>query len=103
MNNRLERHLLAEFPAEIEHIWSRCGVAEVATDPMGIEETDMFIALKPRTRWTRKIHRDGEWRTVKTQKELMDEVEKELSQFPGQMMAYSQPIEQRVNEMTAGT
>ena len=107
LNTLMERHLLKEFPDEIEHVWSRCGVAEVATDPMGIEETDMFVALKPRASWTRKIHDEGkaesEWRKVETQAELMAEVEKELSQFPGQVMAFSQPIEQRLNEMIAGT
>ncbi|HEY3789704.1 MAG TPA: efflux RND transporter permease subunit, partial [Urbifossiella sp.] len=107
MNTRMEQHLLKEFPDEIEHVWSRCGVAEVATDPMGIEETDLFVALKPRAGWTRKIHDENappsEWRTVESQADLMAEMEKELAQFPGQVMAYSQPIEQRVNEMIAGT
>lgn len=107
MNSRMEQHLLKEFPGEIEHVWSRCGVAEVATDPMGIEQTDIFVALKPRSKWTRKIRDDekppDEWRTVASQAELKDEIKKELSQFPGQVMAYSQPIEQRVNEMIAGT
>ncbi|HJZ56882.1 MAG TPA: efflux RND transporter permease subunit, partial [Gemmataceae bacterium] len=55
----------------------------------------------------RRIKEEGkppqEWKKVETQAELMAEVEKELSDFPGQMMAYSQPIEQRVNEMIAGT
>src|SRR6185312_4345028 len=107
LNTLMERRLRQQFPDEIEHVWSRCGVAEVATDPMGIEETDVFVALKPRANWTRKIHEEGkpesEWRTVETQAELMAEMENELSQFPGQVMAYSQPIEQRVNEMIAGT
>ncbi|HEY2910133.1 MAG TPA: CusA/CzcA family heavy metal efflux RND transporter, partial [Gemmataceae bacterium] len=107
MNTRMEQHLIKEFPGEIEHVWSRCGVAEVATDPMGIEETDLFVALKPRSQWTRKRHLDDkppeEWPVIASQADLMAEMEKELSQFPGQVMAYSQPIEQRVNEMIAGT
>jgi len=106
MNTLMEKHLVKEFPNEIEHVWSRCGVAEVATDPMGIEETDMFVALKPRARWTRTMHDDSkpeaEWKKIETQGELMAEIRKELSQFPGQTMAYSQPIEQRVNELIAG-
>ena len=68
-NTRMERALLAAFPDEVEHVWSRCGTAEVATDPMGPEETDTFITLKPRDRWTRgerpaRIHRahDGSHR-----------------------------------------
>jgi cobalt-zinc-cadmium resistance protein CzcA len=106
-NTRQERHLLREFPDEIEHVWSRCGVAEVATDPMGIEETDVFIALKPREKWTRRI-KEGDkppeqWKKVETQTELMDEIRKELDDFPGQEIDYFQPIEQRVNEMIAGT
>jgi cobalt-zinc-cadmium resistance protein CzcA len=107
MNTRMERHLLEQFPDEIEHIWSRCGVAEVATDPMGIEETDVFISLKPRERWTRRIEEEGkpksEWKRVTTQKELMEEIRKELEDFPGQVFKVSQPIEQRVNEMIAGS
>ena len=53
---------MEEFPDEIETIWSRTGTAEVATDPMGLEMTDMFITLKPRERWKR----------AKTQEELVD-------------------------------
>ncbi len=106
-NTRIERVLLKEFPDEIEHVWSRCGVAEVATDPMGVEETDVFVSLRPRARWTRRVKEEGkpeaEWKRVETQAELMDEMKKELEDFPGQVTAYSQPIEQRVNEMIAGT
>src|SRR5690606_33102967 len=40
---QLERLLKAEFPNEIEHIWTRTGTAEVATDPMGLEVSDVFI------------------------------------------------------------
>src|SRR5262249_56694924 len=58
-NTRMEQALLAAFPDEVEHVWSRCGTGEVATDPMGPEETDMFITLKPRGRWT-KAHTQDE-------------------------------------------
>ena len=51
----------SEFPDEIEDIWSRTGTAEVATDPMGFELSDVFITLKPRERWKR----------AKTQEELV--------------------------------
>ena len=47
-NTQMEKALLAAFPDEVEHVWSRIGTAEVATDPMGVELTDMFITLKPR-------------------------------------------------------
>ncbi len=91
-NTLMEQALLREFPDEIDHIWSRCGVAEVATDPMGIEETDAFIALKPREKWKK----------AKSQKELLEKIKQVIDGIPGQVTAYSQPIEQRVNEMTSG-
>ena len=75
----------AEFPDEVEHVWSRCGVAEVATDPMGIEETDMFIALKPRDRWKKAA----------TQDKLVAEMARAVKVLPGQINAFTQPIEQR--------
>jgi cobalt-zinc-cadmium resistance protein CzcA len=91
-NTRMEQALLAAFPDEVAHVWSRCGTAEVATDPMGPEETDMFITLQPRDRW-KKAH---------TQDELVELIKDEFSDFPGQRLSFTQPIEQRVNEMTSG-
>ncbi|HEY1381801.1 MAG TPA: CusA/CzcA family heavy metal efflux RND transporter, partial [Gemmataceae bacterium] len=91
-NTRLEKAVLAAFPDEVEHVWSRVGTAEVATDPMGVELTDVFITLKPRTHWT-KAH---------TQADLTELIEKELRDIPGQKLSFSQPIELRINEMISG-
>jgi cobalt-zinc-cadmium resistance protein CzcA len=91
-NTRMEMAVLAAFPGEVEHVWSRVGTAEVATDPMGVELTDFFITLKPR----------DHWRKADTQAELTDLIEKELRQLPGQRIAFSQPIEMRINEMISG-
>jgi cobalt-zinc-cadmium resistance protein CzcA len=91
-NTRMEKALLAAFPDEVEHVWSRCGTAEVATDPMGPEETDMFITLKPRHQWQR----------AQTQDELVEQISREFADFPGQRLTFTQPIEQRVNEMISG-
>lgn len=91
-NTVMEQLLLAEFPDEIEHIWSRSGSAEVATDPMGVEETDCFIALKPRGAWTK----------ASTQDELVEKMERAVRILPGQINPFTQPIEQRINEMTSG-
>jgi heavy metal efflux system protein len=91
-NTRMEKAMLAAFPDEVDHVWSRCGTAEVATDPMGPEETDMFITLKPR----------GQWQRARTQDELVEQISREFAVFPGQRVAYTQPIEQRVNEMISG-
>ena len=91
-NDRIEQALLAEFPHEIEHIWTRLGTAEVATDPMGVELADFFLALKPRAQWTR----------ARTQTELTEKIRAVLSQVPGLKPAFSQPIEMRLNELIAG-
>jgi cobalt-zinc-cadmium resistance protein CzcA len=92
VNTKMEQILLEKFPDEVEYVWSRVGSAEVATDPMGIELTDMYIMLHPR----------GHWKRAKTQEELLALVDKELRKIPGQKLVFSQPIEMRFEEMETG-
>jgi cobalt-zinc-cadmium resistance protein CzcA len=92
-NTLIEKRLLEEFPDEIAHVWSRIGSAEIATDPMGIELTDTFMSLKPRDLWKK----------AKTQAELTTLIEHYLRDMPGQKLAFLQPIEMRINEMTSGS
>ncbi len=89
---QIERALLAAFPDEIERVWTRTGTAEVATDPMGLELSDVFVTLKPRERWQRAA----------TQSELVAAMGVLLAELPGMRAIASQPIEMRVNEMVAG-
>jgi len=91
-NTQIEKNLLETFPDEIEHIWSRTGTAELSTDPMGLELTDMFISLTPRNQWTKAV----------TQQDLVAAIDLELADLPGQNRIFTQPIEMRVNEMIAG-
>jgi len=91
-NTRMEKALLAAFPGEIQYVWSRMGSPEVATDPMGVELTDIFITLRPRE----------QWRRARTQDELTELIQKELRDMPGQRLAMMQPIEMRMNEMISG-
>lgn len=91
-NDRIEQVLMTQFPDEIEHIWTRLGTAEVATDPMGIELADFFLALKPREQWKR----------ARTQAELTEQMSQVLNEVPGMRPAFSQPIEMRMNELIAG-
>lgn len=91
-NDRIEQVLMQTFPDEIEHLWTRLGTAEVATDPMGIELADFFLALKPR----------DQWQKARTQSELTDRMRDVLNQVPGLRPSFSQPIEMRLNEMIAG-
>ena len=89
---QIERAILEKFPDEVARVWTRTGTAEIATDPMGTELSDIFVMLKPREGWTR----------AETQPELVEAMEAELSVLPGMRMVFTQPIEMRVNEMIAG-
>jgi heavy metal efflux system protein len=88
----IERAILAAFPDEVARVWTRTGSAEVATDPMGLEVSDVFVTLHPRDRWRRAA----------TQEELATAMQAALSSLPGMRMIFTQPIEMRVNEMIAG-
>ena len=91
-NTQIEKALLRAFPDEIRRAWSRIGAAEIATDPMGVELTDVFLTLYPREHW-RRAH---------SQAELIELLQRELRDMPGQRLVYTQPIEMRMNEMIAG-
>ncbi len=83
---------LKGFP-EIRTIVSRTGQAEIPTDPMGIEMSDVYLILKPKREWPR-----GE-----TKEELIGRIDEALrGNVPGHSFGYSQPIELRVQEMIAG-
>jgi cobalt-zinc-cadmium resistance protein CzcA len=90
--SRIERLLLERYPDEVRHIWTRTGSAEVATDPMGIEVSDVFMTLDDR----------DEWQAGSTQEELVASMSATLEGMPGMRAVFSQPIEMRVNEMIAG-
>jgi cobalt-zinc-cadmium resistance protein CzcA len=90
--SQLEKLILERYPDEVRHVWVRTGTAEVATDPMGIELSDVFITLNPR----------GEWARARNQDDLVDLMSEELSVLPGMRLIFTQPIEMRVNEMIAG-
>ncbi|OHB74953.1 MAG: cation transporter, partial [Planctomycetes bacterium RBG_16_59_8] len=88
----IERLLKREFPGEIRSIWTRTGTPEVATDPMGIEVSDIFIMLTPRSQWKKAATGD----------ELRKKMDEVLKPLPGMNYAFTQPIEMRFNEMIAG-
>lgn len=91
-NTRIEQMLMAEFPDEVRHVWSRIGTAEVATDPMGTELTDIFVTLHPRDEWTK----------ADTQAELVAAMQEHVADLPGLNIVFTQPIEMRLNEMVSG-
>jgi cobalt-zinc-cadmium resistance protein CzcA len=118
LNTQMEKTVLRSFP-EVAHAWSRVGTAEIATDPMGVELTDLFISLRPRDDWARLRHQRIDrlqaekepdqpliaelgQRTAGTQAELTALIERTLRDVPGQKLSYSQPIELRINELISG-
>lgn len=95
--DRIEGFLLRHYPNAIDDIWSRTGSAEIATDPMGVEVSDVFIELKPRGMW---LH-EGEGGFA-SQDALVADMTARLKDLPGMRVAFTQPIEMRINEMVAG-
>ncbi len=91
-NTRIEALLLEEFPDELDTVWSRIGTAEVATDPMGLELTDIFLSLRPRAEWTR----------ARSQAALVAQMQDLVAEIPGVNIVFTQPIEMRMNEMVSG-
>ncbi len=90
IDQRVQAALLAEIP-EIAAIIARTGSDELGLDPMGLNQTDSFLVLKPREEW-RFASKD----------ELIDAIRVQLEGFPGLDYAFTQPIEMRVSEMLTG-
>ncbi|SEJ90262.1 cobalt-zinc-cadmium resistance protein CzcA [Sphingobium sp. AP50] len=78
---------------EVKFVFSKTGTAELASDPMPPNATDMFVILKPRKDWPNpSLPKD----------ELVERLEKELGRFPGNAYEITQPIQMRFNELIAG-
>lgn len=83
--------ILKQFP-EVNQVVTRIGAAEIPTDPMSMEESDVIVTLKPRS----------EWRTVETKDELAEKFKEALEVIPGMEYEFTQPIEMRFNELITG-
>ncbi len=84
--------VLRTFP-EVTKIVSKIGRAEVATDPMGVDSVDMYVALKPPSEWRKAEDRDG----------LVDMMSEALTtKIPNANFSFSQPIALRTAELIAG-
>ena len=83
--------ILMKFP-EVKQVVTRIGAAEIPTDPMSMEESDVIVTLHPPSEWT----------TVETKDELAEEFKKALTAIPGLDYEFTQPIEMRFNELITG-
>ncbi|MEI6333296.1 MAG: CusA/CzcA family heavy metal efflux RND transporter [Methylococcaceae bacterium] len=91
LDGKVQKNLLKNIP-EIATIVSRVGADELGLDPMGLNETDTFLVLKPKDQW-RMASKDA----------LIEEIRKVMAQTPGVAFGFTQPIEMRVSEMLTGT
>ncbi len=89
---RFETALLEEVP-EVEQVASRIGSPAVATDIMGLEQADVFVALKPREAWRPGV----------TKAQIIAEMNRVIAERdPGSNPAFTQPIQMRFNELVGG-
>ncbi len=89
--SRVEKALLADI-TEIKRLVSRSGSDEIGMDPMGLNETDMFLHLKPMDEWESE-----------SKAELEDKIRNIMDGFPGINYGFTMPIDMRVSEMLTGS
>src|SRR5262245_3028125 len=90
--SRQIEELLLKFP-EVKTVFCKTGRPEIANDLMGVQQTDIWVMLRPEKEWPRH----------KTRDELIEEMDAVLnSNVPGTAFVFTQPIEMRVDELVAG-
>jgi cobalt-zinc-cadmium resistance protein CzcA len=77
---------------EVKMVVGKTGSAEVPTDPMPPEASDLIVVLKPQS----------DWKTKKSYEELGDEITEKLEVIPGVFFEKNQPIQMRFNELMTG-
>ncbi len=91
LDGQVQKNLLKNIP-EIASVVSRVGSDELGLDPMGLNETDTFLVLKPKEQWH-----------TPDKDHLIEDIRKVMMQTPGIAFGFTQPIEMRVSEMLTGT
>jgi cobalt-zinc-cadmium resistance protein CzcA len=86
----IQRRILAQVP-DVRRIVARLGSDELGLDPMGLNETDTFLVLKPRAQWRSKSKED-----------LLNSLRTVTADFTGINFSFTQPIEMRTSEMLSG-
>jgi len=88
---KIQQTLMRDVP-EIVSIVARGGSDEIGLDPMGLNDTDTFLVLKPKDEWRVP---SNEW--------LLDQFREVLDQFVGIEYGFTQPIAMRISEMLSGS
>ena len=90
IDEQVEKALLDNTP-EIVQIVARTGSDELGLDPMGLNETDVFMELAPKEKWR-----------FETKAQLIEDIRATLKHYPGMNVGFTQPIQMRVSEMLTG-
>ena len=85
------QRIIMQFP-EVEFVVGRLGRPDIATDPMGVNLSDIYVTLKPKS----------EWKTANSKEELVEKMVEELKHIPGVNYNITQPIAMRVDELVSG-
>lgn len=91
LDGQVQKNILEHIP-EVDTVVSRVGSDELGLDPMGLNETDTFLILKPKAQWR-----------MQSKAELIEAIRAIMSHTPGIDFGFTQPIEMRVSEMLTGT
>jgi heavy metal efflux system protein len=86
----IQKSILKNVP-EVAQIVSRVGSDELGLDPMGLNQTDNFVILKPRNTWR-----------TQNKEDINDNIRAVMNNFAGIDYSFTQPIDMRVNEMILG-
>ena len=87
---QVQKNILSQV-SEVKGMYSRVGSDELGLDPMGLNQTDNFLVLKPRDEWA-----------VDNKEALIEKLRKVMKQTPGLDFSFTQPIDMRVSEMILG-
>jgi cobalt-zinc-cadmium resistance protein CzcA len=88
---QVQKNLLKNIPEVVDAV-SRVGTDELGLDPMGLNDTDTFLILKPKEEWR-----------MRSKDELIEQIRRVMAGTPGIAFKFTQPIEMRVSEMLTGT
>ena len=91
MHEEIERTI--RMTPEVTTVVSRLGRPEIGSDPMGTNQSDIFVMLKPR----------DEWRSGMSKADLEAELDENLDErVPGAAFGFTQPMKMRLDELISG-
>ncbi len=89
------RNILMKYPM-VTDVGSELGRPDDGTDPTGFFNDEFYVGLKP--------YNDPSWKSgsIHSKAQLEEDIQKQLSAFPGVIFNYTQPAEDAVDEALTG-